>query len=128
MSIVNVKASVEEVKQSVTQRLNYINQTLRNNKVKENQYTVHQIIKPLESGQYGMEAEVVVEFHNVLTFENTTNWLVEKLKSSVSVSQPVFYHSPGKLSELRIAIGTQDGTKFTLLTQEEEQTSIKSTV
>ena len=48
-----------------------------------------------------MEAEVVVDFHNIVTFEKTTNWLVEKLKSSVSISQPVFYHSPGKLSELR---------------------------
>jgi len=104
----NVKATVEEVKQSVSQRVDYITQTLRNNNVKESQYTLHQLITPTttttttgEGAHYRMDAEVVVHFHDASTFEKTTNWLVEKLKSSVAISQPVFYHSDGKLNELR---------------------------
>ena len=60
------------------------------------------MISPIDNGQYQMSAEVVIEFYDVFTFETTINWLVEKLECSIKISQPTFYHSVGKLSDLRL--------------------------
>ena len=92
---------MEQVKQSVNRRTDYIMQTLRNNQVKDNQYKVHKIISHTDEGLYKMSAEVVIEFNNVSTYEKTVNFLVEKLENSIQISDPLFYHSPGKLSDLR---------------------------
>jgi len=96
----NVKESVEAVKQSVTRRLNYITQALRNNHLKEDQYNVHKIISHEEEG-FKMCAEVVIHFPTVELYEKTVNFLVEKLESSIKVSKPYLYHSEGSLSNTR---------------------------
>lgn len=97
----NTKETAEQVKHSVSRRIDYITQTLRNNNIKASQYTIHQLISPTDNGQYRMCAEVVIEFHDVLTFEKTVNWLVEKLESSIRISEPSFFHSSEKLTDLR---------------------------
>lgn len=97
----NVKDSVEDVKQSVTRRLDYVLQTLRNNSVKDKQRTVHKLLSTTEDGLYQMKAEVVVDFQDANTYEKTVNFLVEKLEKSIKISKPVFMHSSGKLSSLR---------------------------
>lgn len=97
----NTKETAEQVKHSVSRRVDYITQTLRNNNIKPHQYTLHQLISPTDTEQYRMCAEIVVEFHDVFTFEKTVNWLVEKLESSIKISEPSFYHSAEKLTDLR---------------------------
>lgn len=50
---------------------------------------------------YRLDAEIVVEFQDIDVYQNTINFLIEKLEKSITVSKPNLYHSPGKLNELR---------------------------
>ena len=89
------------MKHSVSRRIDYITQTLRNNNVKDTNYKIHQLISPASNSQYKMVGEVVAEFEEVLALEKTINWLVEKLENTVKISEPTFHHSEGALSDLR---------------------------
>eukprot|EP00069_Balaena_mysticetus_P004332 bmy_17396T0 len=48
-----------------------------------------------------MEAEVCITFTEFGKMQNICNFLVEKLDSSVVISQPQFYHTPGSIENLR---------------------------
>uniref|UniRef100_A0A667G323 Interleukin-1 receptor-associated kinase 1-binding protein 1 n=1 Tax=Lynx canadensis TaxID=61383 RepID=A0A667G323_LYNCA len=50
---------------------------------------------------YHMEAEVCITFTEFGKMQNICNFLVEKLDSSVVISQPQFYHTPGSVENLR---------------------------
>lgn len=76
-------------------------QVLQNNKIKKEHYKIHQIIKTTEDNMYRLDAEIVVEFQDIEVYQKTINFLIEKLEKSITVSKPNFYHSPGKLNELR---------------------------
>ena len=76
-------------------------QTLQKNGLKDGQYEVHRLLKLLDSGQFLMRAEISVTFRDVATYEKTVNFLVEKLESSVAVSDATFYVSAAKMNELR---------------------------
>lgn len=82
--------------------MDYIIQTLRNNGLKNNDFEVHKLVMLMDDGQYNMKAEVSATFSDVVTYENTVNFLVEKLESSIRVSEPTFYVSSEKICELRL--------------------------
>uniref|UniRef100_A0A2K6TST2 Interleukin-1 receptor-associated kinase 1-binding protein 1 n=1 Tax=Saimiri boliviensis boliviensis TaxID=39432 RepID=A0A2K6TST2_SAIBB len=50
---------------------------------------------------YHMEAEVCITFTEFGKMQNICNFLVEKLDSSVVISPPQFYHTPGSVESLR---------------------------
>ena len=93
--------SVEAVKQSITRRIDYILQTLRNNHIED--VTTHQTLTySKEVNLYMMQAEIGIEFCSIETYEKTVNFLVEKLGDRIKFPKnPFFYHSTGKLTELR---------------------------
>ncbi|XP_065674372.1 interleukin-1 receptor-associated kinase 1-binding protein 1 isoform X1 [Hydra vulgaris] len=95
------KDTVEAVKQSISRRIDYILQTLRNNNTSD--VTTHQTLSySKEDNLYTIQAEIIIEFRDIVTYENTLNFLVEKLGDRISFPKnPLFYHSTGKLTELR---------------------------
>nr|KAF6505605.1 interleukin 1 receptor associated kinase 1 binding protein 1 [Rousettus aegyptiacus] len=76
--ISSTKEAAAEVKKSVCRRLDYITQSLQ---------------------QQGLQ--VCITFTEFGKMQNICNFLVEKLDSSVVISQPQFYHTPGSIENLR---------------------------
>ncbi|XP_025300302.3 interleukin-1 receptor-associated kinase 1-binding protein 1 isoform X3 [Canis lupus dingo] len=74
----STKEAEAEAKKSVCRRLDYITQSLR---------------------QQGLQ--VCITFTEFGKMQNICNFLVEKLDSSVVISQPQFYHTPGSVENLR---------------------------
>ncbi|XP_066867374.1 interleukin-1 receptor-associated kinase 1-binding protein 1 isoform X2 [Kogia breviceps] len=74
----STKEAAAEAKKSVCRRLDYITQTLQ---------------------QQGVQ--VCITFTEFGKMQNICNFLVEKLDSSVVISQPQFYHTPGSVENLR---------------------------
>ena len=96
-----LQKTAQEAKASASRRIDYILQTLRNNSVKESQYDVHNLLSHAGDEMYTLSAEVCITFHDALTYEKTVNLLVEKLESSIHVSDAVFFVSAEKVSDLR---------------------------
>lgn len=96
----SIKDTVDAAKHSVQRRIDYILQTLRNNAIKDNHFSMHKNLERCDEN-FQMTAEFCIEFHDFKTCEHVCNYLVEKLDESVTVSKPVFCHSPGKLESLR---------------------------
>ena len=95
-----LQESADAAKHSVQRRLDYILQALRNNGVKETQYSIHKYLE--RSGdQFQMLVEINVEFHDFKVCQDLCNFLVEKLDDNVVISRPVFCHTPGKLDAAR---------------------------
>nr|XP_060471986.1 interleukin-1 receptor-associated kinase 1-binding protein 1 isoform X2 [Panthera onca] len=74
----STKEAAAEAKKSVCRRLDYITQSLQ---------------------QQGVQ--VCITFTEFGKMQNICNFLVEKLDSSVVISQPQFYHTPGSVENLR---------------------------
>nr|KAF6462075.1 interleukin 1 receptor associated kinase 1 binding protein 1 [Molossus molossus] len=74
----STKEAAAEAKKSVCRRLDYITQSLQ---------------------QQGLQ--VCITFTEFGKMQNMCNFLVEKLDSSVVISQPQFYHTPGSVENLR---------------------------
>uniref|UniRef100_A0A8C2XX76 Interleukin 1 receptor associated kinase 1 binding protein 1 n=1 Tax=Capra hircus TaxID=9925 RepID=A0A8C2XX76_CAPHI len=96
----STKEAAAEAKKSVCRRLDYITQSLRQQGVQSENVTVTKDFKRLENA-YHMEAEVCITFTEFGKMQNICNFLVEKLDSSVVISQPQFYHMPGSVDNLR---------------------------
>ncbi|XP_006214409.4 interleukin-1 receptor-associated kinase 1-binding protein 1 [Vicugna pacos] len=96
----STKEAAAEAKKSVCRRLDYITQTLQQQGVQSENVTVTKDFKRVESA-YHMEAEVCITFTEFGKMQNICNFLVEKLDSSVVISQPQFYHTPGSVENLR---------------------------
>ncbi|KAM9676255.1 interleukin-1 receptor-associated kinase 1-binding protein 1 [Dama dama] len=96
----STKGAAAEAKKSVCRRLDYITQSLRLQGVQSENVTVTKDFKRLENA-YHMEAEVCITFTEFGKMQNICNFLVEKLDSSVVISQPQFYHMPGSVENLR---------------------------
>eukprot|EP00111_Clytia_hemisphaerica_P010736 TCONS_00031368-protein len=105
ISCSSCKNTSEEAKSSTTRRVDYIKQTLRNHSVSEKQYSAHSLLSTTSSdsneNKFVMSAEVCVVFHDTDTYEKAVSFLVEKLETSIRVSEAVFYVSPEKISDLR---------------------------
>ncbi|XP_035534022.1 interleukin-1 receptor-associated kinase 1-binding protein 1 homolog [Morone saxatilis] len=96
----NSKDSVNEVTNSVSRRLEYILQTVRQHGVSETDASVRRFLHR-EADQYRMDAEVVVTFSDFEKMERVCSILLEKLDKSVCVGAPQFYHSDECLSQMR---------------------------
>ncbi|KAG7508605.1 interleukin-1 receptor-associated kinase 1-binding protein 1 [Solea senegalensis] len=100
VSVSNSKESVNEVTNSVSRRLEYIVQTVRQHGVSDTDATVRRFLHR-EADLFHMDAEVVVTFLDFEKMEQVCSVLLEKLDKSVCVGSPQFYHSEGCLSHLR---------------------------
>uniref|UniRef100_A0A8C5AP99 Interleukin-1 receptor-associated kinase 1 binding protein 1 n=1 Tax=Gadus morhua TaxID=8049 RepID=A0A8C5AP99_GADMO len=93
------KESASDASSSVSRRLEYIQQTLRQHGVKEEEVSVKRSIHR-ENDVYHMQAEVR-DFH---TMDRVCCVLLEKLDKSVSIGSPRFHHSKESLSNLRCRV------------------------
>lgn len=96
----STKDMAQEAQNSVSRRLDYVKQTLRNKQVKEGDIHVSESLRR-QDGLYVMEAEVMAHFTDFHKCQSTSNQLVEKLDESVKVFPAEMYHSPQKVENLR---------------------------
>ncbi|XP_042359479.1 interleukin-1 receptor-associated kinase 1-binding protein 1 homolog [Plectropomus leopardus] len=100
VSVSSSKESVNEVTGSVSRRLEYILQTVRQHGVADKDASVRKFLHR-EANQYHMEAEVVVTFSDFEKMERVCSVLLEKLDRTVSVGTPQFFHSAESLNHMR---------------------------
>ncbi|XP_065142734.1 interleukin-1 receptor-associated kinase 1-binding protein 1 homolog [Paramisgurnus dabryanus] len=100
ITVRNSKENVNDVTNSVTRRLDYILQTLRQNDVKKENITVAKHLER-EEELFHMQAEVHVVFSNFETMQCVRSVLIEKLDKSVCVGNPHYTHSAESLNLLR---------------------------
>ncbi|KAJ8275263.1 hypothetical protein COCON_G00098880 [Conger conger] len=100
ISVSSNKDSVNDVTNSVSRRLEYILQALRQHEVKGENTTVTKVLRRGDNS-YDMEAEVSVVFTDFTAMQSVSNVLVEKLDRTVTVSPPSFSLSPDSLNKLR---------------------------
>ncbi|XP_027783904.1 interleukin-1 receptor-associated kinase 1-binding protein 1 isoform X1 [Marmota flaviventris] len=96
----STKEAASEAKKSVGRRLDYIMQCLQQQGLQAENVTVTKDFRRVENA-YHMEAEVCLTFTEFGKMQNICNFLVEKLDSSVVISPPQFYHTPGSVENLR---------------------------
>ncbi|XP_060069678.1 interleukin-1 receptor-associated kinase 1-binding protein 1-like [Ylistrum balloti] len=94
------KENVEEVKTSVTRRVDYVLQTLYNHSIKESDIKMYKTIRRVE-GLFSMEAEIQAIFADQHKCQTVANLLVEKLDETVTVCLPEFYHASTTMQNLR---------------------------
>ena len=94
------------MKASVNKRIEYILQTLRSHNIGHNHYTVDRSLTRKES-KYKLRVELSVQFADFTKCQEVSNFLVEKLDSSVEISRPSFHYFPGKLESLRFVFNLQ---------------------
>ncbi|XP_072552880.1 interleukin-1 receptor-associated kinase 1-binding protein 1 homolog [Salminus brasiliensis] len=100
VSVTSSKESVNDAANSVTRRLDYILQTLRQRGVKEGDTVVTKHTQR-DDDLYRMQAEVSVVFSDFEKMQCVRSLLIEKLDRSVCVGDPQFSHSEECLSLLR---------------------------
>ncbi|KAM9783139.1 interleukin-1 receptor-associated kinase 1-binding protein 1 homolog [Neosynchiropus ocellatus] len=100
VSVGSSKDSVDLATSSVSRRLEYILQTLRQHDVSNQDTTVRKLLHR-EENFYKMDAEVTVTFSDFEKMERINSVLLEKLDRSVTVGVPQFFHSAERLSQLR---------------------------
>ncbi|KAL2082424.1 hypothetical protein ACEWY4_022242 [Coilia grayii] len=100
ISVSSSKESANDVKNSVSRRVEYILQTLRQHGVKEADTVVTKYMQRVDD-IYIMEAEVRVMFSDFDKMQSVRSVLLEKLDKSVCVGVPQFAHSPECLSIMR---------------------------
>ncbi|XP_019125408.2 interleukin-1 receptor-associated kinase 1-binding protein 1 homolog [Larimichthys crocea] len=100
VSVGSSKESVNDVTNSVSRRLEYILQAVRQHGVSDRDTSVRRFLHR-EADQYHMDAEVVVTFSDFENMERVCRVLLEKLDKSVCVGTPHFYHSAECLSQMR---------------------------
>ncbi|XP_007544997.2 interleukin-1 receptor-associated kinase 1-binding protein 1 homolog [Poecilia formosa] len=101
VSVTSTKDSINEVTNSISRRLEYISQTIRQHGVSEEDTTVRRTLRR-HAETYTMDAEIVVTFSEFKKMEHMCCVLLEKLDKSVQVGTPRFFHSAACLSELRL--------------------------
>lgn len=99
--ISSTKSNANEAKASVHRRLKYVEQTLRNYGVKEQDKSLVQSVTRRDT-MYEVTAEVTAIFIDIQRYQSAHNQLVEKLDTPVvRVLDPVFYHSTLRLENLK---------------------------
>ncbi|XP_030303683.1 interleukin-1 receptor-associated kinase 1-binding protein 1 isoform X1 [Calypte anna] len=94
------KEEAGAARSSVARRLEYIAQTARQRGVPEENMTITEDFSRVEN-TYQMEAEVCIIFSDFGKMQNVCNLLIEKLGTSITISPPHFYHTPGAIDTLR---------------------------
>ncbi|XP_051518914.1 interleukin-1 receptor-associated kinase 1-binding protein 1 homolog [Myxocyprinus asiaticus] len=100
ISVKNSKENVNDVTNSVTRRLEYILQTVRQHDVKVDNITVAKHLQR-EEELFHMQAEVQVVFLDFEKMQHVRSVLIEKLDKSVCVGDPHYTHSAESLNLLR---------------------------
>uniref|UniRef100_A0AAY5E9L6 Interleukin-1 receptor-associated kinase 1 binding protein 1 n=2 Tax=Electrophorus electricus TaxID=8005 RepID=A0AAY5E9L6_ELEEL len=100
VSVRSTKDSVNDVTNSVTRRLDYILQTMRQHGVQEEDTAVRKHVRR-EGDLYSMQTEVSVVFSDFEKMQRVRSVLIEKLDRSVCVGEPRFEHSSQCLNLLR---------------------------
>ncbi|XP_064629122.1 interleukin-1 receptor-associated kinase 1-binding protein 1 homolog [Lineus longissimus] len=100
IAISSSKENVQDVKNSVLRRLDYVVQTLHNQQVKDADITISKVLRKEDRYCY-MDSVVTVVFVDVNKCQTVTNFLAEKLDETVKISFPEFFHSGPKLETLR---------------------------
>ncbi|KAM4633756.1 interleukin-1 receptor-associated kinase 1-binding protein 1 homolog [Polymixia lowei] len=100
LRVSNSKESVNDVSNSISRRLDYILQTLRQHGVKDEDTSVRRYLQR-EDDLYHMDAEATVGFSDFEKMDRVCSLLLEKLDKSVCVGAPQFHHSAECLSHLR---------------------------
>ncbi|KAM9339470.1 interleukin-1 receptor-associated kinase 1-binding protein 1 homolog [Symphorus nematophorus] len=100
VSVGSSKESVNEATNSVSRRLEYVLQAVRQHGVSDSDTSVRRFLHR-EADQYHMDAEVVVTFSDFEKMERVCSVLLEKLDKSVCVGTPQFYHSVECLTQMR---------------------------
>ncbi|KAG9493720.1 interleukin-1 receptor-associated kinase 1-binding protein 1 [Eleutherodactylus coqui] len=98
--VASSKGSAVEAKNSVLRRLEYIEQSLRQAGVTDENITISKEIER-KTNAYQMDAEVCVVFEQFEKLQDICNMIVEKLDSSVCISSPHFYHTSENMEKLR---------------------------
>jgi len=96
----NRKEQVQDVKNSVSRRTDYIMQTLTNHQIKDSDVTTSKVLSRVGSF-YQLDTEITIQFLDIMKCQDLCNFLVEKLDESVHISLPEFIHSPQRLETLR---------------------------
>ncbi|CAL8313460.1 unnamed protein product [Lota lota] len=103
LGVSSSKESVSDASNSVSRRLEYIQQTLRQHGVKDEEVSVKRRIHR-ENDVYHMQAEATVDFSDFQMMDRVCCVLLEKLDKSVSMGTPQFHHSTESLSNLRCRV------------------------
>ncbi|KAM4771052.1 interleukin-1 receptor-associated kinase 1-binding protein 1 [Rhinophrynus dorsalis] len=112
MRVTSSKGVASEAKSSVQRRLEYIDQSLRQTGISEENITISkEFHRTLNT--YQMEAEVCVIFSDFEKLQSICNLLVEKLDRSITICSPHFYHSPERMEKLRreVCLGAVSNAK-----------------
>uniref|UniRef100_A0A3Q3W1D2 Interleukin-1 receptor-associated kinase 1-binding protein 1 n=1 Tax=Mola mola TaxID=94237 RepID=A0A3Q3W1D2_MOLML len=100
VTVSSSKESISEATNSVSRRLEYILQAVRQHGVSEQDTSVRRFLHR-EVDQYRMDAEVLVTFSDFDKMERVSHILLEKLDKSVCVGTPQFHHSAECLGQVR---------------------------
>ncbi|XP_077443179.1 interleukin-1 receptor-associated kinase 1-binding protein 1 homolog [Stigmatopora argus] len=103
LSVGNSKGTVNEATTSVSRRLEYILQAVRQHGVREDDLTVRKFLHRDEE-LYHMNAEVTVTFSDFDKMEQACSVLLEKLDKTVLVGPPRFFHSTECLNHVRQSV------------------------
>lgn len=98
--IFSKKDNVQDAKNSVTRRLDYVKQSFANHNVQENDQQQYKHMHRVESMVH-VNVEIRAQFHDLQKCQAVANLLVEKLDSCVSVSLPDCSHSKTSLEIAR---------------------------
>lgn len=98
--VASTKDTVEEVKDSVNRRVDYILQTLHNHSLNDTDIHTNKSLRRLDS-KYCMDTEIQAVFVDIHKCQTVANLLVEKLDEKVTVLPPEFYHASQTLQSLR---------------------------
>ncbi|KAH3729708.1 interleukin-1 receptor-associated kinase 1-binding protein 1-like [Dreissena polymorpha] len=94
------KDNVQDVKNSIQRRLDYVLQTFQNHNIKESDMKIHKSLRR-SAAMYDMVTEVIVVFMDFHKCQTACNLLVEKLDETVTVGNPEFFHAGTTLETLR---------------------------
>jgi hypothetical protein len=86
------KELIEDAKQSVQRRFEYVFQTMKKNRVKESDIIVSKVFNR-DGKLYEVVYEVSAVFDDFKMYENVQNLFVEKLDKTVTVLEPKFFLS-----------------------------------
>ncbi|XP_038141942.1 interleukin-1 receptor-associated kinase 1-binding protein 1 homolog [Cyprinodon tularosa] len=101
VSVSSSKESVNEVTNSISRRLEYILQTIRQHGVRDEDISVRRYLHR-DADTFSMDAEIIVTFSEFEKMEQMCSILLDKLGKSVHVGAPHFFHSAACLSQLRL--------------------------
>lgn len=99
--VVSVKSNIQEAKESVKRRMDYIDQTLRNYGVKEEDKTLVKSTSRQDS-MFEVRNELSVTFIEIERYLKVQNHLAEKLSGPVvQILEPKFFYSSLRFENLK---------------------------